>query len=432
MARILFKWIASLALLALLGAGGVIAFQRLAPKPRVMPVVKVIRGDVGLRVFARGEVQALKSRMIVAPPVGGVMKIVSLAKTGSIVNAGDVVVEFDPSEQQHNLEQSQSELAQAEQEIARMKADAAVQAADETVTLLRARFDVRRAELEVGRNELVGAIEARKNSLNLEEARRRLEQLEKDAKTRLISKQADLAVMATTRARAQMSMQMARKNIENMQVRSPIDGLVSVKENYDASGGFMYTGMILPEYREGDQVYPGRSILQVLDVETMEIQAKINEEDRANIVSGQRAEVFVDAVVARPLPARVKSVANVASRSSWMDAGTNKFECAFQFDTRDARLRPGITAEAVVLTTQLKQVLHLPRQAVFEKAGKPVVYVKTADGLSAQEIKVKYRTESHAVIEGLDEGTEVTLVNPEEQKKGSKAAAGPQLSGGGR
>ena len=41
---------------------------------------------------------------------------------------GEVVMEFDPSDQQYALEQAKSELAEAEQEIVKMRADADVQA----------------------------------------------------------------------------------------------------------------------------------------------------------------------------------------------------------------------------------------------------------------------------------------------------------------
>ena len=52
------------------------------------------------------------------------------------------------------------------------------------VDLLTARFGVRRSELEVKRNELLSSIDAKKNELSLEEAKRRLQQLESDIKSR--------------------------------------------------------------------------------------------------------------------------------------------------------------------------------------------------------------------------------------------------------
>ena len=90
---------------------------------------------------------------LVAPPVGGMLRIVTLVPTGGAVKSGDVVMEFDPADQQYALEQARSELEEAEQDIVKMKADATVQAAQDQVALLTARYDVRRAELDVSGNE---------------------------------------------------------------------------------------------------------------------------------------------------------------------------------------------------------------------------------------------------------------------------------------
>ena len=160
-----------------------------------------------------------------------------LAKTGSHVEANDVLIEFDPSDQEHILEQNRYELQQAEQEIAKGKADSIVQAAQDKVALLKARYEVRRAELEVSRNELVSAIDAKKNLLTLEETKRRLEQLEEDIKSHAASNQASEKVLQEKRNKALLMMQQAQKNIENMRVTTPIAGLVAVKENRDAMGG---------------------------------------------------------------------------------------------------------------------------------------------------------------------------------------------------
>jgi HlyD family secretion protein len=142
--------------------------------------------------------------MVVAPSVSGTLQIIHLLKTGAPVKAGDVVVEFDPSEQEFNLEQSRSQLAEAEQEITKARADAAVKTAEDRVALVKARFDVRRAELEVSRNELVSEIDGRKNLLNLEEARRRLAQLEQDVNSRAASNTASIALLEEKRRTAML------------------------------------------------------------------------------------------------------------------------------------------------------------------------------------------------------------------------------------
>ena len=111
------------------------------------------------------------------------------------VKAGDVVMEFDPADQQYALEQARTDLAEAEQEIVKMKADREVQIAQDAVDLMTARFDVRRAELDAQGNEFISPIDAQKNVLSLEEARRRLAQLEEDVKSRSVTSQASLQVV---------------------------------------------------------------------------------------------------------------------------------------------------------------------------------------------------------------------------------------------
>ena len=182
---------------ALLGVGVRSAMSQFKPEEKHIATARVKRGTLEIKVYSVGELRATKSTSLMAPPVagGGALQIVSLLKTGTRIKPGDVVVAFDPSEQQFKLEQARSEVAEAEQQIAKSKADAAVSAAQDKVSLLKARYDVRRAELDVSRNELLSAIDAQKNVLALDEAKRRLAQLEQDVKSRVASNQASLAIL---------------------------------------------------------------------------------------------------------------------------------------------------------------------------------------------------------------------------------------------
>lgn len=399
--------------IVLLGLGIAFAVQQLRPVLRTIPTTRVQKGTVAVDVHASGEMHTPHSAMLVAPSVGGTLQIVRLAKTGSPVKAGDVVIEFDPSEQEYNLEQSRSQLAEAEQQIAKAKADAEVKKAEDKVALLKAKFDVRRAELEVDRNELVSDIDAKKNLLNLEQAKRRLEQLQQDISSRAASNSAALALLGEKRNTSALGMKQAQQNIDNMKLKSPIDGLFSIKDNQDALGGFFSPGLTLPQYREGDLVYSGRFLAEVLDVSRMEATAKIYENDRPNLTEGQAAEIRIDAEPQAVYPAKVKSIAGMASRGDWGVSTIQRFDVAFDLLDRAAPLRPGISAEIVVRGTQLKDQLYLPSQCLFEKDGRPVVYVKHGNRFEATEPRIKLRTENQIILENLPEGIEVALVDPE-------------------
>ena len=81
----------------------------------VIPTARVAQGDVPVVVHATGDLRPLKAQALVAPAVGAPLQILYVAETGTAVKAGDVVVEFDQSEQQERLDTSKTELAQAEQ-----------------------------------------------------------------------------------------------------------------------------------------------------------------------------------------------------------------------------------------------------------------------------------------------------------------------------
>jgi multidrug resistance efflux pump len=407
-------------------------------RERPLPTFRVQRGTVEIRVHTIGELRSVRSGTLSAPSVwgGGSLQILKLAKTGTLIREGEVVLEFDPSEQEYRLQQEKVELEQAEQEITKAKADAAVQEAQDQVDLLAARFTVRRAELEVSRNELVGAIDARKNDLTLEEARRRLTQLEKDVETRAASSKAGIAVMEAGRDHARFGMDRAKQNIDNMVIKAPITGLVAVRENSEASGGFFYPGIALPEYREGDMVFPGQTIAQILDIEQMEIQARINEIDRANLNETQPIMLQVDSLPGQQFDGRVKSIAGMASMGDmFLSSGVRQFDSVFEIQKPDTRLRPGVTARVVIIGEKVKDVLYLPRQALFEKDGKYQVYTRQGRDFVPRDVKVKKKTESQVVIEGLAEGTEVALVIPQEKKSPESKTApsmGPAMGGGQR
>jgi HlyD family secretion protein len=407
--------------------GFAVGARKLEPAEKLIPTTLVQRGEVEIAVVTTGEFRAPHSGMLVAPQVNGTLQIISMLTTGAKVKAGEVVVEFDPSEQEYNYEQADSQFRQAEQEIVKSKADAAVQAAQDQTALLKAKFDVRRAELEVQRNELLSEIDARKNNLALEEAKRILAKLIEDVKSRALAGQAGLDVVQARRDAARLAMQVAKTNIENMTVKSPIDGVVSAKENRDAAGGFFTTGMVLPEYRAGDLVFAGRPLAEVLDLGQMEVQAKISENDRANVTSNQTAEIKVDAHPGLIYPAKVKSVAGLAGRDRWSNESSKMFDTSFQLDQSVTDLKPGVSALVIIHGNKLSNVLYLPPQCLFDRDGKQIIYAKTGAGFEPQEVKVRYRTETRVIVEGVNEGVEVALVNPTIRPGGSakdKKAAG--------
>ena len=418
--------------LGLAGRAALSAMTHLPERGRTVPTEKLAKGPLSLTVHATGDLRAGRTMTLVAPPVGGMLRIVRMVATGVPVKTGDVVVEFDPADQQFTLEQSKSEMSEAEQEIAKMKADTAAQIAQDEVAVLTARFAVRRAELDASANDLIPAIEAQKNVLTLEEAKRALQQLELDVTSRAQTTTASLAVLLEKQNKSMLAMQRAQQAIDSLVLKAPIDGVVSVKDNRDAMGGMMIYGMAMPEYREGDTVWPGRAVSDVIEAGRMEMRAKVEENDRANLTEGQPAVVQIDALAAETFQARVGELAGLANRTGFFESAgtTRQFDVTFQFVKPDPRMKSGSSASVTIAGRELPGVLTVPRQAVFQKNGKTHVFVKTGDRFEPRDVKVVQRTESRAVIEGLNEGVEIALVDPTLVRTGGPTGA-PSLPASG-
>jgi multidrug resistance efflux pump len=380
-----------------------------------VPTAQVVKGSIALDVHTTGELRAARSMMMPAPSVGGTLRIVKLLSTGTSVKTGDVVAELDPSEQQYALEQALSQLAEAEQVIVKRKADLQVQNAEQIVAVLGARFDVRRAELDNRMDkDLISANEYAKRQLTLEQAQKELARLENDARTKLETDKAALMLVEEGRAKAVLARDRAKTNIDSLTIKATMDGLVVVRENRDAAGGMFFSGMTLPEYRAGDNTFAGRPLLDVFDLSGMELRVKVNELDRANVAVAQDATVISHAVPGEVFQATVSSVAGLVGTSDWWDVtGPSRlFDATLTLNKVDPRLRPGTTVEALLKGKPVKDVLQVPLQAVRQKNGKPVVFVQTPRGFEAREVKVVYRTESRAGLEGVEEGAVVALVDP--------------------
>jgi hypothetical protein len=218
-----------------------------------------------------------------------------------------------------------------------------------------------------------------------------------------------------------------------MTVRAPLDGLVVIKDNQDASGGFGFPGMTLPEYRPGDTVQPGRTVAEIVDLTEMEIKTKIAETDRAALEGGAAAKVQIEALPRSSMNGASKGLGGLAQNAFWEPQTTRQFEAAFALERPPAELKPGMTARVIVEGGTLKGVTHLPRQVLFEKEGKPIVYVRDGTQFKAVPVKVVRITENRIVLQDFDANLDVALVNPETGASGSKSggASGP-VPGGGR
>jgi HlyD family secretion protein len=320
--------------LAILVAGGWYGYRfvkQLPERQETIPTAKVQRGDVVIRAYSRGELHAVRAITLTAPNLFGTVQVTRLAPMGALAKEKDLIVEYDDSERQSALEEAQLSVESVDEQIKKARADLSIQQSQDQVTLLKTRYDVKRAEFEVQKNDIIDAIDAKKNILQLEQSKRALVQLEADIEARKEQADSQIAVLIEQRNRSLIDVQRQLERIAQTKSLSPMTGLVAIKQN---RAGYFNFGQQLPDIREGDTLQPGMPVADVLDLSELEVWTKIGELDRANLVEGQDALIQLDAIPDKQFRGKIKAMSGTATSDVFSGDPSKKFDVIFSIDMR--------------------------------------------------------------------------------------------------
>ena len=383
-----------------------------------IPTTRVKRGRVTITVSARGELQGGNSEMIVAPMAGvDTMAITSLRDPGELVNAGDVVVEFDTTQQEFNLREAQADLLEAEQQVIQAKATSEATQMEAAYQLQSTTSDLKLAQLEVRRNPLLAPILAKQNDLAVEAAQNRLHQAEQDMKNKKANAEAGIAIQEAALNKAKVASQTAQRMIDSMTVKAKTSGYCNLQPN---TSGPIFWGAPVPAWQIGDTVRAGMAVVQIPDMKNWEVSANIGELDQGHLSAGQKVSVAIVALAGKSYAGHVKTMGGTTG-PPW----DRHFEARIALDETGPDLRPGMSSNIVITSEVLDNVIWVPSQALFESDGRSFVYLQTPSGFTPRDVKLVRRSESQAVLTGLNEGDAVAMSNPTQQNN----QAGKQQQG---
>jgi HlyD family secretion protein len=410
------KWIRytfwSVLLLLLIGVAGVVLSVRSDnQKGPSVPSAEVKLGDFVDYVEIRGEIAVRSSKVIAAPYNTGDLQILKLARNGTEVQAGDVVVEFDPSTLKRTADQARASLKQVEAEIARAKAQQRLSEEQIKTEMMSAEFALQRARLDAGTGDVIPAIEKEKYVLALDKAEQKLRELESRLESRRVGLEADLAVIDRRRAKAQADLDQAEGYMAALTLTSPSGGIITLLPNSRART--MITGSA-PPFKEGDRAYAGAAIAEIPDMSTLQANAMVTEADRWRVQPGQPVILSIEGVPDKEHKGRVREISPLAKTdySDILNASKN-FEMAVELEKPDPRLQPGMTAGFRVEAERVHNAIVIPAEAVFSKHGQTVAYV-LADGVYQERplILARRSTGQVMVSRGLKPGEQIALKDP--------------------
>jgi hypothetical protein len=87
-------------------------------------------------------------------------------------------------------------------------------------------------------------------------------------------------------------------------------------------------------------------------------------------------------------------------------------------------LKPGMTTSNKMIINKIPNVLSVPLEAIFEKNGKKIVYVKNGSGFDEHFVDVGEKGENSIIVKkGLENNEEVALQDPTIETEEDKANA---------
>ena len=381
-----------------------------------VPTTTVRRSDVHIEVSTRGELQGGGAKPLIVPRAGvAELPITFLRNTGDLVNAGEVVATFDPSGQQYDLLEAEADLEEARQQQIKAEAEALVALEKARLEVTTSEADVKVSELDQLGNQFLGTVEQRKKGIALEQARNLHAQAQVDLAHREAAKQTGVDVQRAGVKEAQAKVDRTRETIAGLTLRAPTSGYVQLAENTNGLNVLFY-GMQIPTFQLGDSARPGQMVAQIPDLSGWEVSAQIPETDRAFLVTGQSAIVRPKAIPGREFKGHVSLLGGSAG-SAW----NRTFNCRIALDETDEGLRPGLSVDVVIRVETLSDVLWVPSQAVFEREGRWFVYRQAPEGYVSHPVTIVRRTESQAVVKGVDEGATIALAEPGRRTKNTRA-----------
>ena len=181
-----------------------------------------------------------------------------------------------------------SELKTAEGEIDQVDAQQKITAEQRQTELTKAKYDVERAKLDLGKRDLVSRIEYESAKLSLSDAEQRLKEVEAKILSTRAAAEAELVGKRRRRDKAQFDVERTQQSIDALQAGRARRRHVNILENPRSGGPFGGGGV---EFREGDRAWAGASILELPDLSSIHLEARLDESDRGRLKVGQAATV---------------------------------------------------------------------------------------------------------------------------------------------
>ena len=311
--------------------------------PVTYQTVPVERRDIIVSAQASGTVQPDTTVEVKSKASGEILELA--VETGQVVKRGALMVRVDPRIPRNAVAQAQ-------------------------------------ADLEVAQARLTNASSQRRRADELFKSQSITEQEHEQALLDYANANAEVI-------RARVAVDNARDQLDDTNVRAPINGTIIEKQ--------VERGQVISS--PTNDVGGGTVLLKMADLNLVQVRTLVDETDIGKIQPGQRATVTVEAFLSRPFSGTVLKIEPQAQT----EQNVTMFPVLVRIDNKEGLLRPGMNAEVEVHVGRRDDVLTVPNAAL--RTQRDVGSAAQVLGLSPEQIQQQIARATPTAAESGARGT---------------------------
>ena len=242
---------------------------------------------------------------------------------------------------------------------------------------------------------------------NLEEVVADLERVKTQAASRLAQAAAELKSAENRKELQEKKLKEYEEQITASKLYAPEDGMVVYPFT-----SFRSPGQAMIE--DGAAVRPRQEIIKLPDISQMKVTIKVHESHVNQVNPGMGAYVVLDSLPDERFKAHVQKVNLMPDQGSrFSNPNLKVYSTEILIDDKLPDVKPGLSARAEIVVTNLTDVIKIPIQAVTTLKNKQVCYLRRGNENEPVPVELGlYNSKFIQVIKGLSPGDQVLLSPP--------------------
>jgi membrane fusion protein (multidrug efflux system) len=199
---------------------------------------------------------------------------------------------------------------------------------------------------------------------------------------------------------AKAELNLARQNLLDYRIVSPIEGVVNLK---------------IASLGEHVNVAPKDEILKIVQMHPLELEFYVPENWAGKVHLGSKVQFTLKAFSEEKFTAALRFISPTA------DPATRNVKVKAEVPNPHYRLKPGFFAEVTVQTGTNPKALAIPESALFSQEGKFFAFVVQNGVAHRKKVETGHRFEGKVeILKGIQEGERVVTVGHEQLTEGAR------------